>query len=81
VYVFAPTIDGGVFLGKWDSGGSLNVRRVLTARLLGSTTLKSFSKVIGRGDRIILRTEHQGGQFGDAVVVEGGVHEFLEQGG
>jgi hypothetical protein len=58
-YVFVPMTDGGVFLGKWDSGGSLKVRRVLTARLLGFTTLESFSEVIGRGVRIILRTERQ----------------------
>jgi hypothetical protein len=58
--VFAPMIDGGVFLGKWDSGGNLN-GRVLTARLLDSTTLESFSEVIGRGVRIILRTERQRG--------------------
>ena len=56
----APMIDGGVFLGKWDSGGNLN-GRVLTARLLGSTTLESFSEVIGRGVRIRLRTERQRG--------------------
>jgi len=46
---------------SWEVGfgGSLNVRRVLTARLFGSTTLESFSEVIGRGVPIILRTERQ----------------------
>lgn len=80
-YVFALMFDGGVFLRKRDSGGSLSVRRVVVARPLGSTTLESFSEVIGRGVRIILRTERQRDQIRCGVAEAGGVHEFLNKGG
>ena len=77
--MFAPPVDGGVFLRRWDLGGSLSVVRVLIARLLGFTTLESFSEVIGWGVLIILRTGRQRDQFRGSVVEAGGVHEFLNK--
>src|SRR5437868_15522294 len=70
--------DGSVFLRKWDSG-SLSVKRVVIAQLLGPTTLESFSEVIGRGVWIILRTVRQKDQIRCGVVEAGGVHEFLNK--
>jgi hypothetical protein len=70
--------DGGAFLRKWGSGGSLSVRRMVIARPLSSTTPESFSEVIGRGVRTILWTERQRDQIRCGVEADG-VHKFLNK--